>query len=80
MPYFINIKHLTKEDAKSRINQWLSKCSTCKPLDPTYDFDSKLNYYIKRCQINRKLKPIRSVRLFESNPELHKIIGIGNHH
>ena len=80
VPYFINIKHLSKEDATSRINQWLSRCSTCKPLDSTYDFDSKLNYYINRCEINRSLKPIRFDRLFESNPELHKIIeGIGNH-
>jgi hypothetical protein len=74
VPYFINIKHLSKEDATGRINQWLSKCSTCKPLDSTYDFQSKLNYYINRCEINRNLKPIRFGRLFESNPELYKII------
>lgn len=80
VPYFINIKDLPKEDAVSRINQWLSKCNTCKPLDSTYDFDSSLNYYINRCQINNSLKPIRFDRLIESNPELRKIIeGIGNH-
>jgi Primase X len=78
VPNFINIKHLSKEDARSKVNQWLSKCSTCKPLDSTYDFDSKLNYYINRCETNRSLKPIRFERLLESNPELHKIIeGIG---
>ena len=67
VPCFINIKHLSKENATSRINQWLSKCSTCKPLDSTYDFDSKLNYYINRCEINRSLKPIRFDRLFETS-------------
>jgi hypothetical protein len=79
VPYFINIKRLSKEDTTRSINQWLSKCSTCKPLDSTYDYGSKLNYYINRCEINRNLKPIRFNRLFESNPDLHKIIeGIGN--
>jgi hypothetical protein len=80
VPYFINIKHLPKEDAMGRINQWLSKCNTCKPLDSTYDFDSSLNYNISRCQINNSLKPIGFNRLVGSNPELHKIIeGLGNH-
>jgi hypothetical protein len=79
VPYFINIKRLSKEDTTRSINQWLSKCSTCKPLDSTYDYGSKSNYYINRCEINRNLKPIRFNRLFESNPDLHKIIeGIGN--
>jgi len=80
VPYFINIKHLPKEDAISRINQWLSKCNTCKPLDSTYDFGYSLNYCINRCQINKSFKPIGFNRLFESNPELHNIIGgLGNH-
>jgi hypothetical protein len=80
IPYLINIKDLPKEDAIGRINQWLSKCNTQYPLDSTYDFNSSLNYNINRCQINKNLKPIGFNRLFESNPELHKIIeGLGNH-
>ena len=80
VPYFINIKHLSKEDARRKVNQWLSKCSTCKPLDSTYEFGSQLNYCIKRCEVNSNLKPIRFERLFESNTRLHKIIeGICDH-
>jgi len=80
VPYFINIKYLPKEDVRSKIDQWLSKCSTCKPLDSTYDFGSQLNYCIKRCEVNRDLKPVRFERLFESNTRLHKIIeGICDH-
>jgi hypothetical protein len=74
VPYFINIKHLTKEHTTNGINQWLLRCNTCKPLDSTYIFDSKLNYHINGCIINRNLKPICFERLFENNPELHKII------
>ena len=74
VPYFVNIKHLSKEDAKSKVNQWLSKCRTYRPLDPTCNFDSQLNYCINRCEINRRLKPIRFDRLLERNPKLHKII------
>jgi Primase X len=74
VPYFINIKHLTKEDATNRINQWLSRCSISRPLGSTFDSELNLNYHINRCENNRNLKPIPFGRLIESNPELHKLL------
>ena len=33
-----------------------------------------LSYWINRCELKRRLKPIPFIRLFESNPELYMII------
>jgi Primase X len=74
VPYLTNIRHLTREHAAGTINQWLSKCNICRPLGRTFNSELKLNYHIKRCEINRNLKPIRFRRLLERNPELYKII------
>lgn len=74
-PYFINIKQLSDKDTAEKIKEWLSKCNKLRPLDPSYDFDSKIKYYANRCKANRNLRPIRfDDKLPESNPELYKII------
>lgn len=75
VPYFINIKSLSDENAAAKIKEWLSKCANNRPLDTTYNFDYWIKYYIHRCKANKNLKPIRfEDRLPESNPDLYKII------
>jgi hypothetical protein len=75
VPYFINIKSLSDENAAAKIKEWLSKCAKVRPLDPTYNFDYWIKYYINRCRTNRNLKPIGfENKLLQSNPNLYKII------
>ena len=74
VPYFVNIKFLSDEDAAAKIKEWLSKCANNRPLDTTYNFDYWIKYYINRCKANKNLKPIRFDKLSESNPDLYKII------
>ena len=75
VPYLVNIKALSDTDTIVRlIKEWLSKCSKLRQLDPVYDFDCKIRYYIERCRTNKSLKPIRLDKLQQSNNDLYRTI------
>ena len=59
VPYFINIKRLTKEQAYYRIIEYIIKCNQLKSLQPSVDFfNNKIRVSLDRSLLNKFL-PIK---------------------
>jgi hypothetical protein len=69
VPYLVNVKELSVEEASHVIENWLSKCNSARPLDfdPSTEAKSRIKYV-------KDYKPMRLSKLETDNMNLYRLL------